>query len=195
MTLKVDQLELCRLEKKPAPSSSLATPLGVSMKSPNNHMNIVAMETLPLQLDCQIMRGALASLQQTTLRNKLQDAKASFATKFLSFATGSKKTVEPEKSTVAVADPREYLMSTTFLKIVTGQVRLTLPATTVTEFERATKKSPPKTTRLQVLFTSRDEADATEGTASDTETAVSARYAYSGLTQELGKQGRVSHCR
>jgi hypothetical protein len=49
-----------------------------------------------------------------------------------------------------------------FLRVVTGTLDVNVPANFVREMERSTKKKPPKTTKFQLVYTSKEELDASE---------------------------------
>jgi len=87
MTLYLDSHQLCKLEKKAAPARPLQTPSHTSLRSPGRTMDIVTMDSTPLQLDCHIMRTVLATAEKPAVKKAAQENKQSFATRFLNFAS------------------------------------------------------------------------------------------------------------
>ncbi|KAI8099843.1 uncharacterized protein BX664DRAFT_273355 [Halteromyces radiatus] len=49
-----------------------------------------------------------------------------------------------------------------FLRVVTGTLDVNVPDNFIREMERSTKKKPPKTTKFQLVYTSKEEMDASE---------------------------------
>lgn len=191
MSLHFDGVELCRIEKRPAPARALTVPQHTSLTTPGRMMQITTLEEAPLQLTCSAKRIALTSTTATATRSIAQTVKQSFATKFLSFATSNSKASEPMHTfdtTSADKDPLEELSASLFLRIVTSQAKLTASPSIVAEIERSTKKPPPPSCRLRVLYSSKEEADASQ--AQDG-TDKSVQSLFSQLTSDLRTQGKV----
>lgn len=190
MSLHFNGHELCRLSKLPAPAKSLTIPSYSNVKSPQKMMTITEISSTPVQMTCKIMRVALASLEAPA-KKPSQSIKQSFATKFLSFATSQRQPdPTPTKPSEPPASPTEIQTAALFLSIVTASAKITATSSFIAEIERATKKPPPMETRLQVLFTSKDEADASIAGGS-TSIDVSPKAIFAALASDAGTQGKI----
>lgn len=193
MSVSFNGCELCSITKTPAPPRPLSIPAYTNVKSPGKMMTITSLEEAPLQMTCRVKRVALASLDASA-KTLTQVVKQSFATKFLSFAASSVRTPEPQKvpeNNTPEADPAEELNASLFLRIVTAQAKLTASPAVVAEIERSTKKPPPPSCRLRVLYSSKEEADASRPAGVG---GTSAQSLFSQLTSDLRTQGKVSSC-
>ena len=156
-------------------------------------MEITSILSTPLQMDCTILRIALGSKSKTKNKKDQTDAKANFATRFLNFASTHARPPEvlPTQEPINAQDPLEALSASVFLRMITAKSRFSAPAAFIAEIERSTKKKPPSTSSMQLLFTSKDEADA--GKAIEEQAgALSPSSIFAGLVQEAGNQGRVT---
>lgn len=190
MSVSFNGIELCSISKTPAPARPLSVPAHTNVRTPGKMMSITSLEEAPLQLTCRAKRVTLASLE-TPAKTLTQMVKQSFATKFLSFAASSVRTPEPVKTpepSVPEKDPLETLTASLFLRIVTAQAKLTASAAIITEIERSTKKPPPSSCRLRVLYSSKEEADASR--PEKVGSCISSLF--SQLTTDLKTQGKVS---
>lgn len=190
MSLHYNSEELCRIEKRPAPARPLSIPAQTNVRGPGKMMTLTSLEEAPLQLTCRAKRITLKSLDAPA-KTITQAIKQSFATKFLSFATSSVKVAEAapvQELKSEVKDPYEEMSTSLFLRIVTAHAKLTAPSAFVAEIERSTKKPPPSTCRLRVLYSSKEEADASR---SETEADKSIHSLFSQLTSDLRTQGKV----
>ena len=189
MSLFFNEHELCRLSKLPAPSKPLSIPSHTNLKSPQRMMTITDIDSTPVQMTCRMMRVALASLDKQTKRQS-QAVKQSFATKFLSFATSQRQPEPAPKAAQAPpVDPLETQSASLFLSIITASAKITATPAFIAEIERSTKKPPPTKTRLQVLFTSKDEADASS--TGDNIVAASPKSIFASLASDVGTQGKI----
>lgn len=190
MSLHFDSVELCRIEKRPAPARPLSIPHHLNVRTPGRMMQLTSLEEAPLQLTCTAKRITISSTA-TPPKFLAKVVKQSFATRFLSFATTGVKTPEPVQAPEpgpTEKDPDEELSASLFLRIVTSQAKLTASPAIVAEIERSTKKPPPPTCRLRVLYSSKEEADASQ---SESGADTSVQTLFSQLTSDLKTQGKV----
>jgi len=154
-------------------------------------MDIVTMDSTPLQLDCHIMRTVLATAEKPATKKAPQENKQSFATRFLNFAS-QHRAPEPVAPMVEVplSNPAEILTTSAFLRIVTAKTKFSAPASFVAEIERSTKKKPPASAKIRLLFSTKDEADAGKAGESGN-SAASLQSIFAGLIPGDSKQGRV----
>lgn len=208
LSLYFDNHLLCKLEKKLAPPQTLTPPSNLSALAPMQMMKIVAVDQTSVQIDATVLRLTLQGLNTKTKAISFSAAGAaattsSFASRMLSaFTSKSTPSVSPSHSpapteTPINADPLTSLKASLFLRVVTGNVNVSVPASFSSELERATKKPPPKKTQYQLVWTNKDEFDA--GKESSAEEGGSkrligdkrARAVFDGLISDLEVQGRV----
>lgn len=190
MSLHYNNIELCRIGKTPAPSMPMNIPRSIDTKSSGRMMSLTNLEVAPMQLTCHAKRITLDSLE-SPVKKLTQSVKQSFATKFLSFATSATRqaeTAKPAEDVVLKKDQSEELSSTLFLRIVTAQAKLTASKATLAEIERSTKKPPPPTCKLRVLFASKEENDASKP---EKVVGVGVHSLFSQLTTDVKTQGKV----
>lgn len=93
----------------------------------------------------------------------------SFFSRFTSSSTKDKRTKAVREEKVVQDTVLQNLTSegraTIFLRVTTASVKTSVPANFASELERATKKPPPKTTRMAILTSSYDDVKASEAAA------------------------------
>lgn len=125
MSLFYNEHRVCHLQRKAAPPQPLSVPRSIDLRSPGKMMSISTVQSVPLQLDCTIMREGLHSLQQRAKKDSRAVAQ-SFASKFLSFASSHarKEEAQPKLEETQLQNPAELLTSTVFIRIVTAKATL-----------------------------------------------------------------------
>ncbi|KAI8335578.1 hypothetical protein BC941DRAFT_430703 [Chlamydoabsidia padenii] len=135
---------LFNLTKQTAePRSMTVDSKKVHITSPQQMFTIVAADMQKIQLDAQkyVPPSIFSPL------TNLLSAKPSSST---TMSTSSKGGDLPTES------------ASIFLRVVTGTLDVKVPANFIREMERSTKKKPPKTTKFQLVYTSKEELDASE---------------------------------
>lgn len=159
-------------------------------------MQLAAIESTPLQIDCKMMKALNADNLGEGQRNDetrriASELRQNFATRFLNFASSSSRSQEPASRTPVMSehDLAESVSTSVFLRIVTAQSRFSAPAAFVAEIERSTKKKPPTSSKVQLLYTTQDELEAGPGSADAPTNGI--ENLFRGLVVEPGSQGRV----
>ncbi|PSK43609.1 hypothetical protein B9Z65_7123 [Elsinoe australis] len=173
--LWLDEWNLLKLVKKSAPAATVSIPKEVNPKTKDGLMKIVAVEYQNAQIDSKWMNVVAwdRKTQNTAEVQQMADAAPptqslrSFFSRFTSAATGGgnaaqrKAAKEEEAVQKAVS---EHLAAestaTVFLRVSTVNVQTYVPKQLAAELERATKKPPPKHTRIAILTSSFDETSA-----------------------------------
>lgn len=209
LSLYFDDHLLCKLEKKLAPPQPLTPPNNLNAIAPMQMMKIASVEQTSVQIDAQVLRWTLQGLDtKTKITAQIaafaaSSSTTSFATRMLSAFTtkssqpSSSPSPTPVESTSTPTEMLATLKASLFLRIVNGNINVSVPAAFSAELERATKKQPPKKTQYQLVWTNKDEFDA--GKESSKEDGVSklmigdkrARAVFDGLISDLDVQGRV----
>lgn len=201
---------LCQLDKKLSPAKPVRPGGHIGLASPRRMMSIRSVDQTSLQIDAKVLPWILRKKPKSKLVATTAKATASattFAAKMLSaFSTSSSRTSSPSPAPAEIphadrtsrAELLEPTRASLFLRVVTANVGVSVTSSFSAELERATKKSPPKQTQYSLIWTSKDEWDASRGSSpSSTSSAKvlsgddSARSVFDGLISDLDAQGRV----
>lgn len=136
----------------------------------------------------------------TATASSVVAASSSFASKMLAAFSSSKPAAATPPPAVSATpppptkDPFSLLAVTLFLRVVSGSLKVSPSSTFSAEMIRATKKALPSTTAYSLIWTGKDEFDATHDTSGSTAAAQEeqdARRVFAGLLSELDSPGRV----
>lgn len=153
ISLYVDDRCLLQLRKKTSPAEPLAIPNSINPVTTDRLMRVAGVETERLQIDAKYMNITHHRPPVVDIANGLRSIFARFGG------------AQPASSTAKEANPSnlsEYSTATIFLRIATATVTTSVSLAFAKELERATKKPPPKTTKIAILSMSKDELDASE---------------------------------
>ncbi|KAI7866109.1 uncharacterized protein EV154DRAFT_475102 [Mucor mucedo] len=131
------------------------------------HINKSAAEPRPMVIDARRMITSsperMFTLTSCDMRQIQLEAEKytppTIFSPFANFLTGKSSSNQPTQ--------REKLpmeKGCIFLRVVTGQLQVNVTQEYEKEMERATKKKPPKTTKFQLVYTGKEELDASENT-------------------------------
>jgi len=213
ISLYFDDHLMCKLVKKLAPPQILSTPSNITLSTSSSMMKIQSVEQTSVQIDTDILKW---TLQYSKPKSKLAIKNAaitaatsttSFAARMLSAFTKSSSSVPapsspnpstPKDSSPDTSSQLSTLKASVFLRVVTGNVNVSIPSAFSAELERATKKPPPKKTQYALIWTNKDEFEAGKDSSS-AQSGLSkllsgdetARAIFDGLISDLDVQGRV----
>ncbi|KAA1076386.1 hypothetical protein PGT21_005519 [Puccinia graminis f. sp. tritici] len=213
VSLYFDDHLMCKLDKKLAPPQILSTPSNITLSTSSSMMKIQSVEQTSVQIDTDILKW---TLQYSKPKSKLAIKNAavaaatstsSFASRMLSAFTKTSSSA-PTPSSTSPSTPMDLssepssqlssLKASVFLRVVTGNINVSIPSAFRAELERATKKPPPKKTQYALIWTNKDEFDAGKDLSSS-KSGLSkllsgdetARAVFDGLISDLDVQGRV----
>ncbi|OAV92499.1 hypothetical protein PTTG_01164 [Puccinia triticina 1-1 BBBD Race 1] len=212
VSLYFDDHLMCKLNKKLAPPQILSTPSNITLSTSSSMMKIQSVEQTSVQIDTDILKW---TLQYSKPKSKLAIKNAavaaatstsSFASRMLSAFTKTPSSVPtpttnpstPKDSSSEPSSQLSTLKASVFLRVVTGNINVSIPSAFRAELERATKKPPPKKTQYALIWTNKDEFDAGKDLSSS-KSGLSkllsgdetARAVFDGLISDLDVQGRV----
>jgi hypothetical protein len=178
--LYLDDYNILKLTKKMAPGAAISLPKDVNPKTRDGLMKITGVEYQNAQIDAQWMNVVGWNRQQavaTTLSGSQAPAESggslrSWFSKIaggVNSASSATKKAQREEEALQLAiseDLTGYSNATVFLRISTVNVQTFVGKTLAQELERATKKPPPKHTRIAILTSSYDETSASMSTIS-----------------------------
>ena len=173
--LHLDEWNIVKLTKKMAPSASVSIPKEVNPKTRDGLMKITGVEYQNAQIDAQWMNvvgwnrtvtqpaNPAAQSQPDPSTGSLRSFFAKFTTAPSSSTNAAAQKARREEETLQralVEDLAGYSTATVFLRISTVNVQTFVGKQLAQELERATKKPPPKSTRIAILTSSYDESSA-----------------------------------
>jgi hypothetical protein len=189
LSLYFDDYCLASFEKKLAQPRPLSVPSGLNLTSPAKLLSVKSMDQTSVQIDVQVLRwvSQLAAVKAKASRPQI--------TKMFSFLapTAVSAATETSQKSLHSEDPLFAQTATLFLRIVGANIAVSCPTRFINEIERATKKPPPKSTVLQLIYTSKDEFDASSSKSANGQSSdeIEARKVFEGLLSDLNRQGRV----
>lgn len=187
----IDDYQVLALHKKTSPSVEVPISKDLETRTRDGLMRLISVERTSAQIDATFMSVVgwkpQASGPSATSKSSAESYWAglgssssempsvrNFFSRFTAHATQSglrgKAAKEEKAAQDAIAEDLTVTSSSSiFLRVTTGQIRTQVSPSFASELERATKKPPPKTTKLAILTSSYDEAMASETSSSATQ--------------------------
>ncbi|KFA55092.1 hypothetical protein S40293_03504 [Stachybotrys chartarum IBT 40293] len=176
----IDDYQILNLRKKSSPSLSLPLPRDLEARTKDGIMRLSSVDRTSTQIDASFMSVIGWKPQAPSATNKSTEnfgnteapsLRSFFARLTSSSSTSASKVkaqAEERTAQVTIAEDVTKLSSSTiFLRATSAAVQTHVSRSFAAELERATKKPPPKTTKLSILTSSYDEAQATESSVGD----------------------------
>ncbi|GAA5857149.1 hypothetical protein JCM8547_009340 [Rhodosporidiobolus lusitaniae] len=216
ISLYFDSHLIFRITKTLAPSRPIPLKPQLASVSPLKILRLKSVEEAPFQLKAEVSHWVLRSAVKpkpavAQLAASAVSSSTSFATRMLSAFSSSHKPSSSSSSSVpspapspspasgkpAAKDPLSHLTVTLFLRTVASALSVSPSSHFQAEMLRSTKKPLPATTKYSLIWTGKDEFDASHrlsdvagGAAEDD---VESRRVFSGLlSSDLEQQGRVA---
>ena len=176
----IDDYLILSLKKKTSPSAELALPRDLDARTKDGIMKVVDVGRTSTQIDAKFMSAIGWKPQASTGTSKSSEASApteapslrSFFAKLTSSASQStlKSKAQKEETAAQTAiseDVTKQSSSTIFLRATSANIQTKVTSSFASELERATKKPPPKSTKISILTASYDEAQASAASEGD----------------------------
>ena len=184
----IDDYKVLSLQKKSSPSAEITIPRDIESRTKDGLMSLASVDRSSAQIDATVM-GAVGWKSQTQSANKNNESfyfgssapevpsLRNFFSRLTSSSTpsGSRSKATKEERAPQEAVSEDLTATTTssiFLRVTSALVRTQVSASFASELERATKKPPPKTTKLSILTSSHDETAASEASSASNKTAT-----------------------
>ncbi|KAK1778396.1 hypothetical protein QBC45DRAFT_414331 [Copromyces sp. CBS 386.78] len=171
----IDDWRVLALQKKSSPSAQISIPRDLETRTKDGLMKLTAAEQTSTQIDASFMSVLGWKPKPAASSNKSAESaytpepsglKGFFSRLTSSAAQTAQRTKaakkEKEIQEAIAEDLTAVSTSTIFLRITAAQIATSVSSSFAAELERATKKSPPKTTRIALLTSSYDETVASE---------------------------------
>ncbi|KAK1655483.1 hypothetical protein BDP81DRAFT_306217 [Colletotrichum phormii] len=177
----IDDYKILDLHKKTSPSLDVPIPRDIETRTREGLMQVKTVERTSTQIDATVMSAAGWKPKATAAAKSADTYGAgsevpslrSFFSRLTSSASqvtvkGRQQREEAAAQEEISEDVTKLSTSTIFLRVTTAWVKTSVSTSFATELERATKKPPPKTTKLAILTSSYDETMASESSRSAT---------------------------
>ncbi|BGO96619.1 hypothetical protein RTG_00437 [Rhodotorula toruloides ATCC 204091] len=211
LSLFFDGHLLFRVQKTLAPSRNLSLRHNLQSSSPQKLLRMTGVEEAPFQLKAEVSNWMLRYTAKpkptvASITSAAASSTTSFASKMLA-AFSSRSTpshqpspvpTPPPQPTPAAKDPFDYVRVMLFLRTVAASLAVSPSPHFANEMLRATKKALPSITKYSLVWTGKDEYDASHGgktgVGTDDEDEASAGKVFSGLLPAdiSTVQGRVA---
>ncbi|RGP72980.1 hypothetical protein FSPOR_2356 [Fusarium sporotrichioides] len=174
----IDDYRVLSLKKKSSPSVELPLPRDLEARTKDGLMKVTSVDRTSTQIDASYMAAIGWKPQAATSTTKTDSYGAPEAPSLRSFfarltasasQAGIKTKAQNEENAAQVTlaeDVTKLSTSTIFLRATSASIRTSVATNFASELERATKKPPPKTTKIAILTSSYDEAQASQEAAS-----------------------------
>lgn len=197
----IDDYQVLALHKKQAPSVGVPIPRDLETRTREGLMKLAAVDRASVQIDATFMSAIgwkpTAATSSSTDTGSVSDIPSfrSFFSRLTSTASqaGLRGKLAREEAAVQQAiseDITATSKSSIFLQVTTGSIQTNVSASFSAELERATKKPPPKKTRLAILTSSHDETLATES-SSGSDVGAKAADVFASVLPSKKPGGRV----
>lgn len=167
----IDDYKILSLQKKASPSADVTIPRDMEMTTRERLMTVQSVDRSSAQIDASYMNAigwkpqiAAAKSEGYGLGTSEMPSLRSFFSRLTATSSKAAKAAREEKVVQAVISEDITALSTSsiFIRVTTGAIMTSVDATFASELERATKKPPPKLTKLSILTSSYDETQASE---------------------------------
>jgi hypothetical protein len=171
--LWVDDWKILSLQKKISPSVNITIPRDVETTTKDRLMRVHSLEKESIQMDATFMNvvgwrpsSSTVIPKSSAFGENSYGSEAPFLRSFFSRLTTSSnqqalkiKAARDDKAMqeIVLEDLASLTSTNVFLSVTTASIRTSVAASFAAELERATKKPPPKTTKLAILTSSYDE--------------------------------------
>lgn len=197
--LWLDDWNLFSLKKKFAPSEAVDLPKDINTKTKEGLLQVTGVSTQSAQIDASWMNivGWTPAPERPVGHTPDADPKPQSLRQFFSRLTNAgqssaaaKKAAKEEEAAQQAISENITGMSqaTVFVRVSTVSIKSRVTSSFASELERATKKPPPKTTKIEILTSSHDETEASMSTVTG---AASSKVASAVLGALPTKNGRI----
>lgn len=199
----IDDYQVLRLHKKQAPSITVPIPRDLQTRTSEGLMDLSTVDRASVQIDATFMSAV--GWKPAAVTTSIEGTSTSDAPTFKSFKSffsglsstasqaglrGKAAKEEAAVQQVISEDITAQSTSSIFLQVTTGSIKTNVSASFSAELERATKKPPPKTTRLAILTSSYDETLASES-SNNADVANKAADVFASVLPSKKPGGRV----
>ncbi|KAK4075740.1 hypothetical protein Trihar35433_2300 [Trichoderma harzianum] len=200
----IDDHLILALHKKTSPNVDLTLPRDLEARTKDNIMKVTSVGRTSTQIDASYMnvvgwkpQAASAAKASDSYGPTEAPSLRSFFARLTTTASNNsllktkQQTEETQAQTKITEDVTALNKATIFLRATTASIKTHVSASFSAELERATKKPPPKTTKISILTTSYDEAEASKGSTPDNDAFAKATDVFASVLPNKKPGGRI----
>lgn len=193
LELWLDKWNVFTLRKKTDQAQPVAIPRNIEPRTTDGLMKLTGVNSQRAQIDASWINVVGWSPAPATTTSEAEPKSTSLRSLFsrLTTSAGSaaKKAAQEEEAfqRALSEDMAGKSNATVFIRISTADVSTSVSSSFAAELERATKKPPPKTTRISVMMSSHNETEATMSTVTGTASSKVAQIILSALPTKNGR--------
>ncbi|OCH90810.1 hypothetical protein OBBRIDRAFT_834709 [Obba rivulosa] len=170
VSVYLDGQRLAKLTKAPGVPKSIALPSGLKSQSPMSTMRATSIQTTPLHIKAEVIQWVyMAGSEKPTPSQQVVQAATERASGFFAslFSTFSgpatpQRGPSPLPPSEPAVDPTSMNESSVVLSIFAVDVVVQLDQKIRAALQHSTKKNPPTKMRLELIYTGKDEYDASK---------------------------------
>ncbi|PTB69328.1 hypothetical protein BBK36DRAFT_1186788 [Trichoderma citrinoviride] len=201
----IDDYLILSLHKKTSPNVDLTLPRDLDAKTKENLMKVTNVGRTSTQIDASFMNVVGWKPQAAASTAKASDSYGSseapslrsFFARLTTTASNTSllKTKQQAEESLAQTKITEDVTglnsATIFLRATTASIKTHVSTSFSAELERATKKPPPKTTKISILTTSYDEAEASKSSSPENGAFAKATDVFASVLPSKKPGGRI----
>ncbi|KAK0225787.1 hypothetical protein IW262DRAFT_1357858 [Armillaria fumosa] len=184
VSVYMDDKCLVHLTKSSGPDERLLIPRGLQTSSRKSIMHIKSIKSTPLHISAQVMQWVYTSSSDkpSTARSVKPQVHSGFFSSLFTNFVGS--VPPPPEEPKKVIDPRQIRATSVALSIFSADVDVRLDKKLSAELHRSTKKNPPSKLKYELIYTGKDEYDASKPSDAENEKSI-----FQGLRADLEGTG------
>ncbi|CAA7259259.1 unnamed protein product [Cyclocybe aegerita] len=164
-----DDKQLVKLSKATGVPRPLSIPAGLNNRSPTGIMTVDGIQSTPLRIQAEVMKWIYLSgteKKRLVLTKQVKPANTGggfFASILSSFSGAASRAPTPQPlppPPPKAVDPLSTSETSVSLSIYSASIRVKLDKKMTAEIHRSTKKNPPTTMKFELIYTAKDEYDA-----------------------------------
>ncbi|GAO16947.1 hypothetical protein UVI_02054800 [Ustilaginoidea virens] len=176
----IDDYQILSLRKKSSPAAHMSLPRDLEARTKEGLMKVVGVERISTQIAASYMsaigwkpqsQASITKCSESYGSNEPSSLRSFFARLTASASQAGLKTKSQSEDSLAqpqiAEDVTKVHSSSIYLSATSAAIQTNISSSFASELERATKKLPPKATKISILTSSFDEAGAPEVSAAD----------------------------
>ncbi|PBK91347.1 hypothetical protein ARMGADRAFT_1013798 [Armillaria gallica] len=184
VSVYMDDKRLVHLTKSSGADERLVIPRELQTSSRKSIMHIKSIKSTPLHISAQVMQWVYTSSSDkpSAARSVKPQVHSGFFSSLFTNFVGS--VTPPPEEPKAVIDPRQIRVTSVALSIFSADVDVRLDKKLSAELHRSTKKNPPGKLKYELIYTGKDEYDASKQSDAENEKSI-----FQGLRADLDGTG------
>ncbi|KAK0455114.1 hypothetical protein EV421DRAFT_1887456 [Armillaria borealis] len=184
VSVYMDDKRLVHLTKSSGADERLVIPRGLQTSSRKSIMHIKSLKSTPLHINAQVMQWVYTSSSDkpSAARSVKPQVHSGFFSSLFTNFVGS--IPPPPEEPKKVIDPRQIRVTSVALSIFSADVDVRLDKKLSAELHRSTKKNPPSKLKYELIYTGKDEYDASKQSDAENEKSI-----FQGLRADLDSTG------